>query len=100
MARILIVEDEPPINELICRNLLLVGHESVQVYDGIAAIDETQKQSFDLIILDILLPRLNGFEVIEKINNIPVIFLTAKDGLSDRVKGHSRKFLGISYIEF
>jgi two-component system, OmpR family, alkaline phosphatase synthesis response regulator PhoP len=87
MARVLIVEDEPPINELICKNLMLVGHECVQVYDGIAAIDETQKQSVDLMILDVLLPRLNGFEVLEKVNNIPVIILTAKDGLSNRVKG-------------
>ncbi|WP_088186698.1 response regulator transcription factor [Desulfosporosinus sp. FKA] len=87
MARILIVEDEHPINELIYRNLLLVGHDCLQVYDGMAAIEETKKQSFDLIILDVLLPSLSGFEVLERIRSIPVIFLTAKDGLSDRVKG-------------
>lgn len=87
MASILIVEDEIAINELIKRSLQLVGHNCFSVFDGKAAITVIQQQVFDLILLDVMLPELDGFEVFEKINNIPTIFLTAKSSLSDRVKG-------------
>ncbi|ERI04456.1 response regulator transcription factor [Aneurinibacillus aneurinilyticus] len=89
MALILIVEDEMPINILISRNLELVGHECVSVYDGEAVLEIIQKYTFDLILLDIMLPKMNGYEVLEiaKEMDIPVIFLTSKSSLSDRVKG-------------
>ncbi|MBU5440049.1 response regulator transcription factor [Tissierella sp. MSJ-40] len=89
MALILIVEDEMPINILINRNLKLVGHECVSVYDGEAVLEMIQKYTFDLILLDIMLPKMNGYEVLETVKemNIPVIFLTSKSSLSDRVKG-------------
>ncbi|CAK7011712.1 DNA-binding response regulator [Tissierella sp. P1] len=89
MALILIVEDEMPINVLINRNLKLVGHECISVYDGEAALEIIQKHTFDLILLDIMLPKMNGYEVLEAVKkmNIPVIFLTSKSSLSDRVKG-------------
>ncbi|HQE24254.1 MAG TPA: response regulator, partial [Syntrophomonadaceae bacterium] len=58
MAKILIVEDEVPINTLIKKNLELVGHECVSVYDGQAAIDVLKDHSFDLILLDVMLPGL------------------------------------------
>ncbi|WP_406241933.1 response regulator transcription factor [Tissierella carlieri] len=89
MALILIVEDEMPINVLINRNLKLVGHECISVYDGEAALEMIQKHTFDLILLDIMLPKMNGYEVLEAVKkmNIPVIFLTSKSSLSDRVKG-------------
>ena len=89
MALILIVEDEMPINVLINRNLKLVGHECISVYDGEAALEIIQKHTFDLILLDIMLPKMNVYEVLEAVKkmNIPVIFLTSKSSLSDRVKG-------------
>jgi DNA-binding response OmpR family regulator len=89
MALILIVEDEVPINILINRNLKLVGHECVSVYDGEAVLEMIQKYTFDLILLDIMLPKMDGYEVLEIVKemNIPVIFLTSKSSLSDRVKG-------------
>lgn len=89
MALILIVEDEMPINILINRNLKLVGHECVSVYDGEAVLEIIQKYTFDLILLDIMLPKMNGYEVLEIVKemDIPVIFLTSKSSLSDRVKG-------------
>ncbi len=89
MALILIVEDEMPINILINRNLELVGHECVSVYDGEAVLEIIQKYTFDLILLDIMLPKMNGYEVLEIVKemDIPVIFLTSKSSLSDRVKG-------------
>ncbi|XID91440.1 response regulator transcription factor [Paenibacillaceae bacterium WGS1546] len=87
MANILIVEDEPSINELIRRNLQLVGHRCLSVFDGPAAVAEIQASSYDLILLDIMLPGLDGFEVLRTTQDIPTIFLTARSGLTDRLKG-------------
>lgn len=87
MAQVLVVEDEQPINELICRNLKLVGHTCEQVFDGGQALDVIGRSNFDLIILDVMLPTLSGFEIIKEIKDIPVIFLTAKDGLSFKLEG-------------
>lgn len=89
MALILIVEDEMPINILINRNLKLVGHECISVYDGEGVLEIIQRYTFDLILLDIMLPKMNGYEVLETVKemDIPVIFLTSKSSLSDRVKG-------------
>ena len=89
MASILIVEDEAAINELVKRNLQLVGHQCTSVFDGKAAVSEIQRQSYDLMILDIMLPGLDGFEVIKQVNETPTIFLTAKNSLPDRIKGFS-----------
>ncbi len=88
MANILIVEDEPAINELIKRNLQLVGHECISALDGLQALDILERTNkLDLILLDIMLPGLDGFSVFERIQDIPVIFLTARNSLNDRVKG-------------
>ncbi len=87
MANILIVEDEEPVNELIRRNLELVGHRCHSVFDGKTALDELAQGAYDLMILDIMLPELDGFEVFERYKSQPTIFLTAKSGLSDRLKG-------------
>ncbi|MDR2168302.1 MAG: response regulator transcription factor [Clostridiales bacterium] len=89
MAKILIVEDEKAINNLIRKNLEAVGHDCVSVFDGEAVFDALEKQEFDLILLDIMLPKLDGFEVIEHLGDaeIPVIFLTARGSVDDRVRG-------------
>ncbi len=87
MANILIVEDELPINELIKRNMNLVGHRCFSAFDGKQALAFVEQYSFDLILLDIMLPELDGFDVFDRIHGIPTIFLTAKNSLSDRVKG-------------
>lgn len=89
MAFILIVEDEEAINELVKRNLQLVGHQCHSVFDGKTALSQMKHQSYDLMILDIMLPGIDGFEVIKQANEIPTIFLTAKNSLPDRVKGFS-----------
>lgn len=90
MAEILIVEDEPSINELIRRNLCLAGHHCLQVFDGNEAIELLGEKNFDLIILDIMLPGADGYEVLDQVNGIPVIFLTAKSELPDKLRGLSR----------
>ncbi|MGF9905510.1 response regulator transcription factor [Brevibacillus porteri] len=87
MATILIVEDEIPINELIKRNLQAVGHRCISVMDGKAALDEMDKHEVDLVVLDIMLPEIDGYEVFRQIRGTPTIFLTAKSSLSDKVKG-------------
>ena len=87
MAKILIAEDERPINDLIKMNLTLVGHECLQVFDGEAALSEAENTKYDLIILDVMLPKMSGFEVIEALEDTAVIFVTAKIGVSDRIKG-------------
>lgn len=87
MADILIVEDELSINELIRRNLALTGHRCVQAFDGDEAIALLGEKKFDLIILDIMLPGADGYEVFDQAHGIPVIFLTAKSELSDKLRG-------------
>lgn len=89
MAKILIVEDEYPINNLISKNLTLTGHECLSAYDGLSAIELIQGSSPDLVILDVMLPGLSGFDLIKLIGDIPVIFVTARSGLDDRLKGLS-----------
>lgn len=87
MPTILIVDDEPAINALIEKNLRLVGHACQSAYDGHSAAQMMQEQRYDLILLDIMLPGLDGYALIEKAQGTPVIFLTAKAELADRVKG-------------
>lgn len=89
LAKILIVEDELSINELIRRNLNLTGHRCTQAFDGLEAVDLLEKEKFDLIVLDIMLPGLNGYQVLERASGTPTIFLTAKSELSDKLKGLS-----------
>ena len=87
MAEILIIEDEKAINDLIKFNLELVGHECFQVYDGDAGLKEAIKSRYDLIILDVMLPEYSGFEIMEYIEETPVIFVTAKASSHDKIKG-------------
>lgn len=89
MANILIVEDEPAINELMKRTLSLTGHLCFQAYTGMDALKliNTKIDQPDLILLDINLPDIDGFQVMEHIRNIPVIYVTARDEVPDRVKG-------------
>lgn len=87
MAQILIVEDDRVINELVKRNLQLAGHVCTQIYDGKEALAEISRTQYDLIILDVMLPGMSGFELIPKTGDIPVIFVTAKGSLEDRLKG-------------
>lgn len=88
MANILVVEDEVSINELICRNLICVGHSCDSAYDGETALQIVGEKSYDLLILDIMLPEKSGFEVISSLGGkTAVIFLTARDSLKDKVNG-------------
>lgn len=89
MQRILIVEDEEAISNLIQINLSDEGYQCVCAYDGAQGADLIEEGSYDLILLDIMLPKINGYELLEYIKpfEIPVIFLTAKGTVDDRIKG-------------
>ena len=89
MIKILVVEDEKPISYLIRISLKGAGYTCDQAFDGNEALDKIDETVYDLILLDIMLPEVDGFELMEYIRplGIPVIFLTAKDALDDRVKG-------------
>lgn len=89
MIRILIVEDEKPINDLIEMNLTEAGYACVSAYDGMEAANVLEREHFDLVLLDIMLPEVSGYELLDYIKplEIPVIFLTAKGSTADKVKG-------------
>lgn len=89
MIKILIVDDEKPICDLIDLNLSAAGYFCKSVQDGMKAIELIEKETFDLILLDIMLPGVDGFDIMEYIRplKIPVIFITAKGDVKDRVKG-------------
>ena len=89
MIKILIVDDEQPICDLIDMNLSAAGYACVAVQDGLAAIEAVEKNTFDLILLDIMLPGADGYDVMEYIRplKVPVIFITARHEVKDRVKG-------------
>lgn len=89
MQKILVVEDEAPIANLIKINLEAEGYCCICAYDGKSGADCIERESFDLILLDIMLPEIDGYELLEYVKPMgtPVIFLTAKSGVSERIKG-------------
>ena len=89
MAKILIVEDETPISDLIRISLTKAGYETECVYDGAEAYDRIRAGGYDLILLDVMLPEVSGFELLESLGPVgtPVIFLTAMGNVWDRVRG-------------
>ncbi|GIP22249.1 response regulator transcription factor [Paenibacillus sp. J22TS3] len=87
--KILIVEDDVHISKIIKMNLNVVNYETTEVYDGLAALELIEREKFDLILLDVMIPKLDGFALMERIRpyRIPVIFLTAKNSVYDKVDG-------------
>ncbi|MGG1634437.1 response regulator transcription factor [Paenibacillus sp. FSL K6-3182] len=87
--KILIVEDDIHISKIIKMNLNLVNYDTAEVYDGLAALELLQREKVDLILLDVMIPHLDGFALMERIKpyQIPVIFLTAKNSVYDKVNG-------------
>jgi DNA-binding response OmpR family regulator len=89
--RILVVDDEQPVQQLLDRTLRSEGYDVVPALDGEQALDEIGKQAFDLVMLDVMLPKLDGFEVCRRVrahSSVPIIMLTAKaEEVADRVLG-------------
>ncbi|GAA1188119.1 MULTISPECIES: response regulator transcription factor [Nesterenkonia] len=93
MSRILIVEDEDRISAFVAKGLQAAGFESQIARSGTEAIVQLANAHFDLVILDLGLPQMNGFEVLEKLRSggsaVPVIILTARSSVEDTVQGLS-----------
>ena len=89
MIKILVVDDEKPICDLIDLNLSASGYQCRTVQDGLETLNIIESEPFDLILLDIMLPGADGYDIMEYIRpmGIPVIFITAKHEVRDRVKG-------------
>ncbi|CRV47953.1 response regulator YycF [Streptococcus equi] len=90
MKKILIVDDEKPISDIIKFNLTKEGYDTVTAFDGKEAVAVFEEEKPDLIILDLMLPELDGLEVakeIRKTSHIPIIMLSAKDSEFDKVIG-------------
>ena len=89
MLKILIVEDEEAISDLIRMHLTRAGYVCEQAFDGKEGADKICSKHYDLVLLDIMLPEISGYELLDyvKTNDTPVIFITAMGELSDKVKG-------------
>ncbi len=89
--RILLAEDERDLNRIITRKLIGDGYSVDSCFDGEEAIDILSYTEYDAVILDIMMPKADGFAVLKSLREVgkttPVLFLTAKDAVSDRVKG-------------
>ena len=89
--RILVAEDERDLNRILVEKLTRSGYTVDTCYDGAEAIHVLAYTEYDAVILDIMMPKADGYEVLRSLRNqgkaTPVLFLTAKDSISDRVKG-------------
>ena len=92
MKRIFIVEDDKNISTIIAFNIKAAGYEAVCEYDGLAALERLKSSHFDLLILDVMLPSLDGFSILKKLrefSDIPVIILSARAEEDDKLEGLS-----------
>ena len=90
MKKILVVDDEKPISDIIKFNMVKEGYEVVTAFDGRQALEQFEVEKPDILILDLMLPELDGLEVartIRKSSNVPIIVLSAKDSEFDKVIG-------------
>jgi two-component system, OmpR family, response regulator len=90
-ARILVVDDEPGIRELLSTSLRFAGFEVQTAGDGVTALEVARRFGPDLLVLDVMMPGLDGFEVLRSLrgegSRAPVLFLTARDAAEDKVRG-------------
>lgn len=90
MKHILIVEDEPDIQELLCAYLQDAGYGTAAAGDGVAALELFKSRPFDLVLLDLMLPKIDGFgvcELIRRQSQVPILMLTALDGEEEQLRG-------------
>ncbi len=87
---ILVVDDEPRMTRFIRMNLELEGYRVIEAHDGLEALDKTRTSLPDLVILDVMMPELDGFdtlEILRQVSNVPVIMLTVRSDEEDKVRG-------------
>ena len=91
MAAILLAEDERAINNLMAANLRLVGHQCDQAFTGQETLAKAGRRPYDLVLLDVMLPRLDGLEVARRLReahiSTPILMLTARDEIDDKIAG-------------
>ncbi len=91
ISRVLLVEDEENLQEAIKMNLQMEGYEVVACSRGRDALNKFKEQRFNIVLLDVMLPEIDGFEICEQMrlenNDIPILFLTAKDSTQDKING-------------
>ena len=91
LSRILVIEDEPSINDIVATALRYQGHSVIQLSDGLDGLNEALSSAFDLVVLDVMLPGLDGFEICRRMREAgapwPVLFLTARTETEDRIRG-------------
>lgn len=91
--KILVTDDEPPVVQIIRTNLLIEGYEVVTAYDGVECLQKVASENPDLLILDVMMPRKDGWAVLEELKtnpqteHLPVVMLTALGGVSDMDRG-------------
>ena len=89
--RILVVEDEKSLNDIIVKELKQSHYTVDACYDGLSALDFIRCAEYDAIVLDIMMPGMNGIDVVKQLRKekytVPVLFLTARDSIEDRVAG-------------
>ncbi len=90
-CRILVVEDEPAISDIVSTALRYQGHTVTQAHSGSAGLELGLNEAFDLVVLDVMLPGIDGYEICTRLRSAncfsPVLFLTARDETDDRIKG-------------
>lgn len=89
-AKILVIEDDQTVNGLICQNLEAEGYKVSCAFDGEKGVNQAVQENYDLILLDVMMPKLDGFEVLNRLRQhkqTPVLMLTAKGGEQDRICG-------------
>jgi len=93
VARILVVEDDIDLNKILTRSLISRGYEVISAQNGQDALDKTEDQSYDMIITDIMMPKMDGFELAQSVRavnkDIPIIFMTARDDKPSKIFGYS-----------
>ena len=90
MTRILIVEDDNDINNLICNTLKAEGYQCERAFDGKEGADKIEQNRYDLLLLDIMLPEINGYELLDYVRGIgdtPVIIISAMGQVDERIRG-------------
>ncbi|WEV27051.1 response regulator transcription factor [Streptomyces sp. 71268] len=90
-ARILVVDDEPAVREALRRSLVFEGYEVVEAVDGLDALEKAEGRAPELIVLDVLMPRMDGLTAARRLRaarvTVPILMLTARDTVGDRVTG-------------
>ena len=93
MIKILVCEDERDLNRFVCLSLRNAGYEATPAFDGQEALDKTEGERFDLVLTDIMMPKMDGYELCEAIRSfkkeLPIIFMTAKDDKLSKLTGYS-----------